>query len=128
MMKDRIRLIRSKKGLTQDQFAQELDLSKSTVQKWEYGVNEPDKSSIALISATFNVDPDWIITGEGEDPFRENAEGSMDWVERILRNRNPFAQNLFKQFAEFGDEEWLLLEKIVDALALKKSEKKERES
>lgn len=111
-MQERIKQIRKHMKLTQEQFAQKLNVTKSSVQKWEYGINTPDTGSIMLICNKFNVDPDWLQTGEGDNPFLEKSGDDLDWVAEIFANRGPRAVEIFKRFAALGDEEWELLAKI----------------
>ena len=46
MTKEEIKKIRKKSGLTQEQFAEALDVSKSAVVSWEYGVRKPGRRSL----------------------------------------------------------------------------------
>ena len=48
-------------GLTQEEAAKKLDISKSTVQKWEAGKSFPDAKSIEKIERVYGFSYDQII-------------------------------------------------------------------
>ena len=56
----RINELRKENGLTQKQFADELNLSTTTVASWEKEVKKPSFEVLILISEKFNVSLDWL--------------------------------------------------------------------
>lgn len=66
-MKDRIRAVRKKKRLSQEQFGNQLGITKSSVSLLESGKNSPSEQTIRLICKEFNVNEDWLRTGAGGD-------------------------------------------------------------
>ena len=65
-MKDRIRELRIRLGLTQAEFAEKLHISGAAVSKLESGTNSPSDQTIAGIVDTWHVSEVWIRTGVGE--------------------------------------------------------------
>ena len=62
MFSDRLRQLRESKGLTQQQLADKLDVSKSTIANYECGFREPkDNSTWIKISKYFNVSVDYLM-------------------------------------------------------------------
>ena len=61
-----IKEIRENAGLSQEQFAQKLAISRQAVSKWERGVALPDIENIMYISDLFNVSLDKIVKGDIE--------------------------------------------------------------
>jgi transcriptional regulator with XRE-family HTH domain len=59
-----IKEIRENAGLTQEQFAEKLAISRQAVSKWERGVALPDIENILFISDHFNVSLDTIVKGD----------------------------------------------------------------
>lgn len=59
--------LRKQKGLTQEQTAQELGVSRQAVSNWENNKNLPDLEIIIRISRIFGVTLDELILGESED-------------------------------------------------------------
>ena len=53
----RIRLYRKRSGLTQEQLASKINVTKSRVSNWEQGINRPDADILADICRALNVSP-----------------------------------------------------------------------
>ena len=49
-MREKIRIIRQRLGLTQEHFAQELGVSVATVNRWENGHSQPSRLARKLLS------------------------------------------------------------------------------
>lgn len=60
--------IREKSGLTQQQLADKLGISRSTVGMYEKGEREPNFETLELIADTFNVDMNYLL---GKKPSTE---------------------------------------------------------
>ena len=56
----RLKELRIKKGLTQSQIADELDVARSTVASWEKGVCEPNGVELKELSELFSVSSDYL--------------------------------------------------------------------
>ena len=87
--------LRKEKGITQEEFAEKLDVSGRTVSRWETGVNLPDISLLVEISEFFDVSIPEIINGERKseimnEEVKEVAEKLSDYAntekETIIRN------------------------------------------
>lgn len=79
-MKDRAKQIRKDAGLTQQQFADRLGVSKSTIESIEYGRREISERTFRDICRIFHVSENWLKTGEGEmylAPTREDEIAEM---------------------------------------------------
>lgn len=50
-----IKKLREKNGLTQEQMAERLMISRQAVSRWENGETQPDTESLKLLSKEFNV-------------------------------------------------------------------------
>lgn len=69
-MNERLKLIRKNSGMTQEAFASELGATRGMIAKYETGLVVPDQTMRLLISQRFNVNPEWLETGEGK-PYKE---------------------------------------------------------
>ena len=63
MLSDNIALYRRRKGLSQEQLAQELHVVRQTVSKWEKGLSVPDASLLCRLSEALDV-PVAVLLGE----------------------------------------------------------------
>lgn len=69
---NKIAQLRKNAGLSQDEMAERLFVSRSLVAKWENGRRRPDMGSIEKISSLFGIAPDTII--ENDDAVRRELE------------------------------------------------------
>ena len=81
--------LRKEKGITQEEFAENLNVSGRTVSRWETGVNMPDISLLVDIAEFFNVSIPEIINGERkseimEKEVKEVAEAMSNYAEKSV--------------------------------------------
>lgn len=62
----KLKELRSLKGLTQKELADKLHVSFQTVSKWENGENEPDIATLKELAALFNCSVDYLVGSEQE--------------------------------------------------------------
>lgn len=60
-MKDTIAKIRSEKGITQEQMAHDLYVTRQAVSRWENGDTQPSIDMVKLICATYAVPLEWFF-------------------------------------------------------------------
>lgn len=66
-MAERFREIRNRAGLSQERFAEELDISVSTVKKIEQNKYSVSKEIISRLNRKFNISSDYILFGDRTD-------------------------------------------------------------
>lgn len=76
-MNERIKQLRKALKLTQQEFANRIQISRGALAVYEIGRNEPIDAVISLICREFNVSESWLRTGDGE-MFVEPSEFSLD--------------------------------------------------
>lgn len=59
-----IAVLRKKKGLTQSQLAEKLNISDKTVSRWENGLGFPEVTQFPAIAKLLGVSVDYLMTGE----------------------------------------------------------------
>jgi len=62
----RLRRLRERLKLSQEEFGKRIGKSKRTIQHWESGNITPSDRVLSLIEQTFNVNPEWLRHGKGE--------------------------------------------------------------
>ncbi len=60
---DRIQYLRKTKGMSQEEFAVQIGVSRQAVSKWESGQSTPDLEKIIIMSNLFEVTTDYILKG-----------------------------------------------------------------
>lgn len=89
-MKDRIKSLRKDLGLTQEKFAERLNIKRNTIANYEIGRNEPIDAVVSLICREFNVNEDWLRTGQG-DMYDIPLDDTAIAASNILENEDvPF--------------------------------------
>ena len=61
-----IKKYRTESGLSQDELADKVYVSRQTISNWETGKNYPDVNSLILLSETFGVSVDTLLKGDAE--------------------------------------------------------------
>lgn len=64
-MKDRIKTVRKKAGLTQTEFAERIGATRAMIASYEGAAVVPADTVLKLISREFSVSYDWLKTGTG---------------------------------------------------------------
>ena len=63
---EKIVCLRKKEGVTQEQLAEQLGVTRQTISKWELGQSTPDLNYISQLSDIFHVSTDYLIKEEQE--------------------------------------------------------------
>ncbi len=93
---EKLQLIRKSKGMTQEDLAAALNVSRQAVAKWESGQGYPDIANLISISSMFNVTVDYLVKDADcqSRPVAADTESSeidalIDF--RLEANRNTYA-------------------------------------
>ncbi|WP_113674375.1 helix-turn-helix domain-containing protein [Vallitalea guaymasensis] len=66
---ERIKFIRKTKNLTLEEFAREINMKKGSISSYENNRYNPSADTVVMISKLYDVDLNWLLTGEGQ-PFK----------------------------------------------------------
>lgn len=120
-MNNRIQQIRKSLGLNQSDFGSRIGLSRDSIANIEGGRIEIKDVVIKLICKEFNINEEWLRTGNGEPyiPQTQNQE-IMAFANDVMSEetesfRKRFVTAISKARPEFWDE----LEKVVDDILKK---------
>ena len=67
-LSEKLYTLRKKSGLSQEQLAEQLNVSRQAISKWESGSSSPESDKLIAISRYFHVSLDYLMK-EDEDPF-----------------------------------------------------------
>lgn len=118
-MNERIKELRKALKLTQQEFADKLNIKRGAIANYEIGRNDPIDAVISLICKEFNVNEEWLRTGQGEmfkelpeedevaayvSDLLEDTEGNplYDIIKEIMHTYNelsPKSQEIIRDFS-----------------------------
>ena len=114
----RIRKLRKTLDLTQQAFADRLNIKRNTVATYEAGKSNPSDAAINLICREFNVSEEWLRTGEGE-MFRELSRDQelANFFGDVLRGESDdFRKRFISMLSRLDTTDWEALERMAEKL------------
>lgn len=97
-IKDRIKIVRKEKGLSQTEFAAKMFMTKDAISNIERGINGASDRTIEMICSTFNVNKDWLVDGEGEMFLLPVDEDVALMAKMLATDESPATVELLKAF------------------------------
>lgn len=68
-MNERLRILREQAGLSQEQLAGQIHITRQAISKWELGYAEPSIEVLIALAQLYDVTIDYIVTGkQTEEP------------------------------------------------------------
>jgi len=90
---ERLALVRRALKLTQREFAEKISVATGFIASMEIGDRKVNPRIMKLVSSIFNVNLQWLETGEGE-MFYNDTEREIEEIINLYKRLNPF----FKKF------------------------------
>ena len=120
-MEDRITQIRKSININQEEFALRLNLSRSFINQVEKGKKNISERTILDICREFNVNEEWLRTGEGEmfAPIAQEQELASLTAKLLTESNDSFKNRFVSLLAKMTDEQWEMLENMVEMLSKK---------
>ena len=122
-MKDRIKAIRKRSGLTQTEFADRIGATRPMIASYEGGAVIPSESILMLISKQFSISYTWLKTGEGpmEDPTGERD--TVDKLSEVYQSLPERLKTLVDVLVDMDPEWYETLDKAFAELEKRKNKK-----
>lgn len=113
-MNERLKELRKELKLTQQEFADKLNIKRGTMANYEIGRNEPIDAVISLICREFNVNEEWLRNGTGEMFVQVSEyEKAYNRFGYIMENSTPSKKAALSVLLELlytvPDEKWDML-------------------
>lgn len=79
-------MLRKKSGLSQEQLAEQLGVSRQAISKWESGVSLPENDKLVVISNYFNVSIDYLLKDSAEAAENNSIKkvNPVKWLPGII--------------------------------------------
>ena len=88
-LSEKIQKLRKERGLTQEQFAEQLFVSRTAVSKWETGRGTPSMESLQMIAKFFDITLDELLRAEdiitiAENENKENISRFASYIDGVF--------------------------------------------
>lgn len=108
-------------GIKKTTFAERLNVSQPYISQLCAGTSNPSDRTISDICREFNVNEEWLRTGQGEmfKPL-SRSETIAGFAGELLKTEEAsFKRRLIELLAELDDTEWEMLERLAKKLTEK---------
>ena len=106
---DKLLELRKKKGLSQEEVAFELNVTRQTISKWETNQTTPDFDKIAPLCKLYEISTDELLTGKKTEVVNNDIENKK---EKTIKNK------LQKQIEEIITSITLIIYLIVSFITM----------
>lgn len=108
MMNERLKLLRKKLGLTQEEFAESLGTVFTAISKYELGKIKPGSEFLFKLNKLYRTNINWLLTGEGDMFISPDSRSSeISSVAEMLLKMPEDSKN---DYLHFIQEKKLLLD------------------
>lgn len=94
---DKLQILRKNKGLTQEDLADKLNVSRAAVAKWEAGQSYPDIMNLIQLSEMMNVTVDYLVKDQSCSVVP--AVGECTDLDNLIEFRLEAARNTYAGFS-----------------------------
>lgn len=117
-MNERIRLLREALGMSRAAFGESLGVSGDVINNIERGrLNKPEQklSLIKLMCKEFNVNEEWMQTGEGEMFLQQTQDEKLAafFGEVNLTDEGDFRKRFLSALSELDPDGWKVIENLM---------------
>ena len=100
MLQENLKILRTQKGMSQEELADRLNVVRQTVSKWEKGLSVPDSEMLIRIAEVFEVSVGELL-GETIVPETEKSElqqlsEKLENLNAMMAERNARSKSLMK--------------------------------
>lgn len=98
---EKIYYCRKKAGLSQEALSEKIGVSRQAVSKWETGEAVPEIGKLPLLSKTFGVTADWLLSEDEPIEEKSSSTASVDVTSKFdnLTDRIiDFSEKFFKKY------------------------------
>lgn len=95
-----MKTLRKEKGITQEQFAEKLNVARRTVSRWETGTNMPDLAVLIEIADFYQVELRELLDGERRSELmnQETKETVLKVADFSNEEKEKFTRNMNRVF------------------------------
>ena len=124
-MNERIKELRKALNLTQQEFADRLNIKRGAIANYEVGRNEPIDAVISLICREFNVNEEWLRNGSGEMFQAEEENSIVARATMLLGEKDPLFEAFIDTYSKLTPRNRELLQQFMSDFSQAYDKKKE---
>lgn len=115
-MNTRIKNLRKQLGLTQSEFGEKIGLKGNTITNYENNIRTPSDAVIYSICREFNVNEQWLRSGEGDMFLRLSRNDEIAaYVARVMKDESAYyQQKMLLFFSRLSPEMLKKLEEVAE--------------
>lgn len=113
-MHNRLKDLRTDLNLTQEEFANKICVTKSSVSMMERGERNPSPQTVQLICQQFGVRKDWLLEGTG--PMKLPAVEDDAIIDEVLAGDDEFVKAVIRGIAK-SPGGWEKMRDVFNAIA-----------
>ena len=117
-MDQRLKQLRKALGLTQQEFADRLGITRGAIANYELGRNSPIDAAVILICKTFDVSEEWLRTGNGEMFVKLSRSEKLAQFAASLQREDEdyFPRQFVDALADLDMEDWAAIKRFMQKL------------
>ena len=115
-MGERIKELRKSLKMTQQEFADRLNIQRGSIASYETGRISPSNATISLICKELNVSEDWLRNGNGDMfiPITRDEE-IASFIGSVQADvDDTFKKRFISALAKLSTEEWKAIEHLIE--------------
>ena len=118
MIGERIKKIRQSVGKTQQELADDLNLKRNTIATYEMGKSDPSDRTIADICRLYNVNEDWLRTGEGDMFIKLEPDAELENIfDKIHFSGDETIRAIIRTYWALSDRDKAVVRQVILDLA-----------
>ncbi|BCJ95327.1 hypothetical protein acsn021_28960 [Anaerocolumna cellulosilytica] len=117
-MEKRVKLIRKSLNLSQKKFGDRLGLKPNSISSIETGKNTLTDQNIKMICSTFQINEDWLRTGNGE-MYTKHLEIDNELsivINEIVKSNDKFVKQFLNAYWSLSKENRTVISDFIDKL------------
>ena len=117
-LNERIDYLIKSLGMKKTAFAEKLNVSQAFISQLCSGVKQPSKRTIQDICTKFNVNEDWLRTGNGEMFIELTRDEQIEnFVGDVLKSEeDSFKKKFIWMLSALDESDWEVLQKMVELM------------
>lgn len=114
---ERIKKVRKALDLTQQEFCDRIGLKRNSISLVESDKRNPSKQLFLAICREFNVNEQWLRTGEGEMFLTLDEDSEFDQIStQIQLSEDDFIKGLIRSYWQLPDDKKAVIRELIDGI------------